>query len=997
MDNFLFWRAWPKSYALIFKIILGLVVFLAVASLILHGVGMELTYDWKILNRIQTVRLPLEHIEIGLINYAIEGVNFLNIQEFEGSGVKIHPIVSVFFTVIFLAGVSLALVSATYLSRFWYYAAMAVFIFLVVLFRLENLELFGTPDKTGLIVTLVLFLAPTYYFHAFKPNAAFGLRILVMLIAALAFISLVLFFSPLPYPLLAFAGFGLIPAILLSVVFIFMVAHDVVSFFLYVITNNNNELSKNSSIHFVVITLAYLIVLLFAYLYSIRIIDWQLVYINPFIILLFSAVWGLWEFRHRRVNYENIIPFNPYGAFFYIAMAIICFATLGYFFATANDPAIETFEDVVLFSHLGFGLAFFIYVLANFFTILHDNRKVYRAVYKPTRMPYFTARLAGLIAALAFFFQSSKISYYQARAGIYNAMGDYYTFTGDERLTKEYYELGSIYGYSNHRSNYSLGTIYRKEGDASNAAYYFDRATQKRPTPYAYVNLSAVYNETGNFFQSLFALQDGIRKFEGNGPIANNLAMRYNKTNVYDSILYYAGIAETSSIAHEAATANLLGFYAQKNLDLSADTLQNLFHEHTGVISRTHLLLLMNERNLRPNLSPPSFLMHDTVLSVNQYAYLQNFLANQLGSIDTAVNLDPIVNNSGPFFEEALTTAQALNAYQTADVVQALTLLQRLQSLFPERESYYAKLMAAIALDQHAPKIALDYLDNVEKDSVHRTLTAFARLLSGSTDAMKEDALENNAFVRQVNLATAIPDPSKALTQNDTVKFNYLILHAHRLRNDEVKAVVSAITNPEIRVSALKTLATLSLESAKPEQAQTYLNSLESLKESGDDLAEFLQLAKMEIACQRKNYDSLFSLLKQYENTNGTKPDNLRLLLYQALNDEQNGRQDAAALKYESLAARNPFFEEGILEASRFFKTSVNDDAQAYNILLEALNYNPYSPRLLKAYIISAAEIGLTHYAEDALGRLQQEAEAEEFIRFRAQYDSLIQRVSPAW
>src|SRR5690606_25358679 len=149
---------------------------------------------------------------------------------------------------------------------------------------------------------------------------------------------------------------------------------------------------------------------------------------------------------------------------------------------------------------------------------------------------------------------------------------------------------------------------------------------------------------------------------------------------------------------------------AQKNLDLSADTLQNLFHEHTGVISRTHLLLLMNERNLRPNLSPPSFLMHDTVLSVNQYAYLQNFLANQLGSIDTAVNLDPIVNNSGPFFEEALTTAQALNAYQTADVVQALTLLQRLQSLFPERESYYAKLMAAIALDQHAPKIALDYL-----------------------------------------------------------------------------------------------------------------------------------------------------------------------------------------------------------------------------------------------------------------------------------------------
>src|SRR5690606_11431264 len=115
---------------------------------------------------------------------------------------------------------------------------------------------------------------------------------------------------------------------------------------------------------------------------------------------------------------------------------------MGYFFATSNDPAIEAFEDIILFTHLGYGVVFFIYVLANFFTLLYQNQRVFKVVYKPTRMPYFTAQLAGFIAALAFFFQSGQASLKQARSGFYNAKADYFYHTGAKELAKQYYRQG---------------------------------------------------------------------------------------------------------------------------------------------------------------------------------------------------------------------------------------------------------------------------------------------------------------------------------------------------------------------------------------------------------------------------------------------------------------------------------------------------------------------------------------------------------------------------
>jgi hypothetical protein len=69
---------------------------------------------------------------------------------------------------------------------------------------------------------------------------------------------------------------------------------------------------------------------------------------------------------------------------------------------------------------------------------------------------------------------------------------------------------------------------------------------------------------------------------------------------------------------------------------------------------------------------------------------------------------------------------------------------------------------------------------------------------------------------------------------------------------------------------------------------------------------------------------------------------------------------------------RNPFLEEGVLEAARYFRTVEEDEYRAYEILLDALAINEYSVKLLKAYGEQCTRLNLDTYRQTALERLQE-------------------------
>ncbi|MDQ2793610.1 MAG: hypothetical protein M3Y12_06330, partial [Bacteroidota bacterium] len=97
------------------------------------------------------------------------------------------------------------------------------------------------------------------------------------------------------------------------------------------------------------------------------------------------------------------------------------------------------------------------------------------------------------------------------------------------------------------------------------------------------------------------------------------------------------------------------------------------------------------------------------------------------------------------------------------------------------------------------------------------------------------------------------------------------------------------------------------------------------------------------------------------------------------------GAGPQAAGLYQRIVREAPFNEPAVLAAAAFY-TQRRDYSAAYNALQTGLAENPGSLALLQAYVLAAADAGLSDYATDALARVRQQVPAEAFAALQAQF-----------
>ncbi|MDO7852768.1 hypothetical protein [Hymenobacter convexus] len=107
--------------------------------------------------------------------------------------------------------------------------------------------------------------------------------------------------------------------------------------------------------------------------------------------------------------------------------------------------------------------------------------------------------------------------------------------------------------------------------------------------------------------------------------------------------------------------------------------------------------------------------------------------------------------------------------------------------------------------------------------------------------------------------------------------------------------------------------------------------------------------------------------------------------LNQARQAAQANRPGVADKLYQRIVREAPFNEEAILAAARFY-TQRRNRTGAYGALRAGLDENPESLPLLKAYVLAAADAGLTEYAGEALGRLRQQLPPATYVTLAAEY-----------
>ncbi len=1002
MNDFAFWKSWHPTSRTVYVSLLGLFILCIGCFFLIYPQGFLNVVSWERISELVDLPVAQRPITIGLFSFSY-ALDFNLVQEhFLGSSLKLSPVGAylllsmVAITWIFL----LTIISAV--DGFWYYAGTLLLLGILLLFQFEQLLWFGQVQKLGLIIAFIVFLGPTFYFQHIKPNFGLLTRVLVFSVSTAAFGLLIWLFAEIEKPFLTLAYHSMGVPIAFSLVFIFILGHELISFFTTIITQSNTPRSTNSLLHLGILSLVYLVNLGLLFLKNIGTLEWDIVYLDAFWLLLVLGIVGIWGFQQREIQYKFVFPFAPLGAILYLSLAICTFGTVVFLAWQGNDPLLESLEDCIVYTQLGFSFVFLLYLIANFIQPLIKNQRVNLVMYRPNTLPYATALIGGAIATLGFFARGSFFAYYQIIAGYYNGIGDLHWMKDDLFVAEQYYKLSDQYANDNHRANYALGALAREQQDPVLTAFYFQEALTKKPTPLSYANTSAAYESTNQYFDALFTLKKGIEEFPQDAHLANNLAMIYGQTDILDSAIYWLSRSAEYPETQKASEANILALLAEftDQLTLDVDSLANDFLNYKSYPPTiiNHLGLHAREEPtdsidtwLRPQI------LQEEVLSSFTFAQLYNYLLATT-SADTTVlhqaeNLAEMAENF-PYTEDLVfATAQA--RYRQNQIVEAYRKLDRLQSVNVFKQNYYLDIMGLWALEQQAPRLATRFFAQLAERKYQDAALKFALSLTESLPSPDVEMAQVQGAWRDllVDSTQTVHHPTaqqilKLLQSTfselnaDNARYQWLRFRAHELNPEEL---VNAFSEFEDKSYSAIVLYDLAMQS-ESDFAEVLPLLIRDLKENESSLnyqgTIFLEWAWALSEIDRSNVTNwegrisrlvVLSLPQQYAKQ-----------YLQALSAEVNNDPRANTLYHQLLG--NPFFEKGFIEAVEFLYP--DNEEESYQLWLDAIQTNPYSSELLAKYILSALRMGLDNYAEESLTDYQTLVGEKRFQQFLKLYEN---------
>ncbi|MGK7391541.1 MAG: tetratricopeptide repeat protein [Candidatus Cyclobacteriaceae bacterium M2_1C_046] len=980
-----FWRDWSKPFRIFLFFLLSLAIVSVLFFCFTYFSGYELVINWRSLAYFQNVDFTLNELEIFPFQLEIPADNMVILQRFIASPLQVNLVLNHILLIFAFMSFVVLLTIASFLSRLWFLVSMAIWILILSSLRFEMLLFNGESGYLPLILVAGSTVALTYYFNDFGKNISFVSRALLnfLLVAVLALI--IWFFSEKQYPFLFITSNSVIILMIISVIFILIISHEIVASFIYIITGASSG-GKNNHVHFFIITGIYLINLILLYLYHINKINWNIWYINPYLLLVISSVLGLWGFKQREEQYKHIFPFAPIGGYLYLSLAIITFATIGFFYGSANDPAFEVIEEAIIYGHLSFGFLFLLYILANFSGPLSKGLKVNKILYRPSSMPYFMFRFAGLVGVFAFVIIAGwSIPFNYTFGAFFNQQGDYANVSGNDYMKEGYYQQSRIYAFLNHHANYALANYYEDRNQMGRASSSYIKAITGDPSPQAYVNLATLYENSDRYFDALFTLQEGAT-FNESGPVYNNLALLYSKTDIIDSTFYYLEKALYDNDSHDEAVANLEAFAAVHNLGSYIDSLEYQVQEDDILFLNNKVVRYNQQKRFFGNIPDVIVKAKDTNLFAAGLAY--NYLINTVYHEDTA-NIKSVIGLSDKFlntvYNENIRYGQSAADYYHFYVADAFRRLNLLANDSYTNNAKYFKMLGIWALEQEAPDQAAIFFRSARTEGATSVawLEAFSLLLDNNIDSTLQviDFARNdtiNTFIIQ-EMAKAKPGDS------DQETLFYLKYHLPYYDTTSFKNLVNTIKDSNLRAEAILSFSKRLFDYDLTEPAIMIYSMLADLQLTDQMLFDKIINYEMKLFADQGRIMALANYINDNDIEFSFSNFDQRVF-YTGMLNAASGDSTGALKNFRWVANNLPFNEMEVVKATEYISLYTKDDFEVYNLLLNALELNPKSVRLLKAYTIEATRLGLDDFASHTLEELKQ-------LVLPTHYNSFIQKL----
>jgi hypothetical protein len=598
LADFSFWRRSAALPVLLALLAVGLAVYYYFA-------GEGTTLPLVLVPHLTPVPLTLDSVAVGTAHLPVPANGYLTTLTHDFGGPYTQPLAAALWLGLLAAGLTGWLAVVSMLPRPAFIAGTVPVIFLLMSLNVDALGVFGGSRQGFLVLSLVALCGTAFGLHAYADRL--GIRGRVMLLGALMAGLVALVFGRTTLPpsetLLHLAAHATPGGAVLVAALVLWVGMENIRGLVWFNTQAERPEGRFGLLPLVLASLLYLGVLALYWWNNGEVELLFGLHLDPLVLLLPAVLAGGLGLAERAPSYGAWVPLVAARPLYWL-LVTMAGAALAYALATANAPLLDaarTFSNIAL---LALGASFLLYVLVNFGSLLQQRLRVYRVVFEPRRLPFYTVYVLGLGTVLLMQLRDNWSLLDLVQAGQYNQLGDLTRQQSEARptdlplalLAERYYaESSDVLDRFNPPGQLGRAALYRFRDQRQNELNALRRALKRQPDEKILLRLAALYSGPSDFFEGLEVLRQGRRAFPRSAAITSDLAQLFTRSALVDSVAFYLDKTEKLAPGTYASQTNQLAFLTQQGLLPAAEKLSAQFKDASEkpALRSNQLLLAM--------------------------------------------------------------------------------------------------------------------------------------------------------------------------------------------------------------------------------------------------------------------------------------------------------------------------------------------------------------------------------------------------------------------
>jgi len=991
-EHFLFWRNQSNSG------VLSVFLFLAFLSIVwmlaARHLGASWVYLWESQATSNLQNVPLETFENGILPFTIQIPVYFIQYEYLAKDINIPIWASKAWVVSILVAFSLLITAISYFKRVYFLISSTLSILFLISLRLDLVGIWGIYSKWlfgGL--SIVAYVGLAYYYHTFRKNIAFWKRLVSNLAISVVLLACIFAFSKETAPSMFLTGYGMLLPFLVSLVLIFLASSEIPYFFAS-LTTSHKITGRVNFLNFHIVMLFYVGNLVLLYLKNTKILTLDIFYIDDFYLLATSLILGLWGTRYNPL-FQNIVP-TAMRTWVFAGLVLVAGCTIAYLHSVMNDAGMAALEDFVVYSHLGFGVVFWIYTVFNLKNqdLAGSEKKSFATIFYENQdgkaIPLYITRGLGFLIMGLFIFKENSFPINQSFAAYYNGLGDAYLIHYNEmnhQIADVYYREALINDEINHRLWFSRASLIGlkekpKPEEIADRINKLQRATQRDGIPQDHALIAQEFAKSGQSLLASLEFKEGFEKHPQSAPLANNIALLYAQNKVLDSALVYLKKSEKYTSKPQEIETNLLSILIQKPV-ISPDSIEKILHKEGDVAYEINRLALLRvygkyeKEALKLNFVRSS-IKDTSKLDILQASYLHNYLITSQNNDTTALHINQKLSGTaanGTLIDFLKLSKQAhyFKSQQNQAGIENSRYLSylspaRYQMLFGQNLLYLKESAQAIEQFTNLSNI-LSYYSNPEV-FYHRAaaLSEAGNLLDAEKiwEQVANDSTNSQRRYLSLKMLSILKaDIKKWKELDDTTRFG--LIYYKRPSLEIQQEIATSLKNADLKVKAYAFVLENLLVENKTKEADTFFQSLDKNVQITMGAQSELNKAYLLLCYKKQDWTNLEKVIHQIPLM--ARHEHYRSF-YKALLSETKDLKNAENL-YKKAIQGNPFDLFLYPDLIRFYNEKKKDKDAAYALAVQAIRFQENEPRAWKIYILQCLELNFIDFAAQGLEKLQ--------------------------